>query len=146
MLCWITFYVTIFLKNNYGKSYSTFNLNFFFDICFVMSSASGADDRRPRTILSKQTTNVKKRSPNWKWNNFFQQSFLGKWLSKMWFRIERRITFVFNVFTAIEVRVILIYRSCGNSAADQWASNSFTYIFYFITQITIRAPAPKKSL
>ena len=26
-----------------------------------MSSASGADDRRPRTILSKQTTNVKKK-------------------------------------------------------------------------------------
>ena len=50
----------------------------------------------------------KKRSPNWKWKNFFQQTFLGKWLKQMWFSDKRRISFVSLVSTEIQVQVILV--------------------------------------
>ena len=60
-LSWSFFIFKLTLKELAEKSYLTFNLNFFLTFVLLMSSSSGADDRRPCTILSKQTTNVKKK-------------------------------------------------------------------------------------
>ena len=60
------------------------------------------------TILSTNNKCQKRRRPNWKWNNFFQQILSEKWLKQTWFSDKQWITFVSWVFTAIQVWVTLV--------------------------------------
>ena len=75
---WITFVLTIFLKKFHEKSYSRFKVDFFCCWHFVTSSASGDGDRRRGTILSQQTTNVKKKKSKLKVEELFSANFFGK--------------------------------------------------------------------
>ena len=92
---WITFCLTIFLKELAEKSYSTFNFDFFL-LTFVVDEFVFRRRRPAPTHHFIKTNNKcqKKKVQIKRLNNFFQQVLVGKWLNKMWFRIEQWITFI----------------------------------------------------